>query len=245
MSLLQVKQHTPEWLEVRHGNCTASRVKDAMSFLKKGEKRGGSSEARNKYLVELLTEKLTGYAVEHCVTPPMEWGIEQERYARATYEVVQGVDVDLVGIYSHPTIEGFLASPDGAVGDDGLVEFKCPNSTTHIAWMLAGVVPKEHLPQLEAQLSCSERKWVDFMSFDPRLPRRYQRFIKRHYRDDAEIAKIDAGVVSFLADRDALIARLDSINPEMPLVEQLRKSVEMEGGITDDDIAWAKQHQGS
>ena len=205
---IKLKQGSPEWLIARIGKVTGSRVKDVMSFLKNGQ----PSQKRKDYMTDIVTERLTGTAVDHYVTPAMEWGLETEQYARAAYEVVSGNDVDLVGISQHPAIELFSASPDGYVGTDGIVEFKCPTTTTHIEWLVAGIVPEEYLWQCYAEMSCSGRQWVDFMSFDPRLPPRNQVFLKRLDRDDNKIAFMDACVVQFLAEVDEMIAKLGGSN---------------------------------
>lgn len=208
MNLLNVQQNSPEWLKARIGNVTGSRVVDVLSMLKSGK---GSTQKRKDYMVDLITERLTGRAVEHYVTPSMEWGITTEPHARAAYEAITGNDVQLVGICAHPTIERYLDSPDGLVGEDGVVEFKCPNTATHIDWLIDDVIPSEYMPQLLSHLACSGRKWVDFMSFDPRLPPRDQYFIKRLERGDCleKIAEMEAGVIQFLADTDDLMRLLE------------------------------------
>lgn len=249
MPEIKVRQGTPEWLQERVGKCSASRVKDALSILK----RGGPSIARKKYAVELVSERMRGFAVDHFVTPAMDWGLENERYAAEAYEIVTGAELDKCGLFSHPTIDNFVASPDRLLGDLGLCEIKCPTSETHIEWMFDDVVPEDHKPQMIAQLSCTGRKYVDFVSFDPRLPARHQIFIKRLEHDEAQIAALEFGVIEFLAEVDAMVERLNGINP---LQEQLRKSIALEdiaikedreaGGaeddpfITDDDINWIK-----
>lgn len=242
MSFLNYSQNSPEWLEARLGKCTASRVKDALSRLKRGEGKGSPTQASKDYLIELVTERLTGRASEHYVTPAMEWGIEAEKYAVAAYEVVSGNDTEKCGLAVHDGIVNFAASPDRTVGPDGLLETKCPTTAVHLEYLLAGEIPAEYTPQLLAQLSCTGRKYVDFVSFDPRLPARHQIFIKRLERDEAQIAALEFGVVEFLAEVDAMVNRLNGINP---LQEQLRKSValEDEAMISDDDIEWAKRHQ--
>jgi len=204
MNPIELKQQTPEWLKARIGKCTGSRVKDALSFLKNGQ----PSQKRKDYLTDVVTERLTGFAVEHYVTPAMQWGIDTEEYASSAYEVVSGNDVEEVGIAEHPSIPMFSASPDRYVGNDGIVEIKCPITTTHVEWMMAGLIPEEHLWQLTAEMACSGRKWVDFVSFDPRLPPRNQVFIRRLLRDEERIAFMEAGVIQFLSEVDAMVAKL-------------------------------------
>lgn len=221
MSLIKVQQNTPEWLNLRLGKCTGSRVKDALQLLRNGE----PGAKRKNYLIELVTQRMTGFAVDHYVSDAMIWGSEQEKYARAAYEVVTGNDVDLVGMYVHPNIADFSSSPDGIIGADGLVEIKCPQSTTHVEWMFDGVVPEEHKLQLYAEMACSERQWVDFVSFDPRLLPRHRVLIKRLERDDVVIAAMEKGIKEFLFDVESAIKELNRLNPpidyDLPTVSGL------------------------
>lgn len=235
--ILQIQQQTAEWLQERTGRITASRVKDVMARLK----NGAPASERKRYLIELVSERLTGMAAEHYVTPAMDWGSEQERHARAAYEVESGNEVDKVGMAIHPNIPCFSASPDGSIGADGLFEAKCPTTPKHLEWMLAGEVPDEHKDQCYAEMACWEREWVDFVSFDPRVPERHQLLIKRLPRDDKRIAEIEFAVAEFNAEVDDMIARLNGLNP---FVEKMRKSVaiDAEMGITDADLPqWAQE----
>jgi len=238
--ILKIQQQTPEWLAERCGRITGSRVCDVMSRLKNGK----PSTKRQNYLIELVSERLTGMAAEHYVTNAMVWGAETERDARGAYEAESGNEVDKVGMAIHPNIDCFSASPDGSIGADGLFEAKCPTTATHIEWMLAGEVPDEHKDQCYAEMACWERDWVDFVSFDPRVPPQHQLFIKRLERDEKRIAEIEFAIVEFNAEIDDVIAKLNGMNP---FKEQLRKSVAMDEsamGITEADIEWIKQQQG-
>ena len=235
--ILKIQQQTPEWLQERCGRVTGSRVADVMNRLKTGK----PGAKRKNYLIELVSERLTGFAADHFVSDAMIHGTEQEPFARAAYEVDTGNEVDKVGMAIHANIEGFSSSPDGAIGKDGLFEAKCPNTTTHIEWMLDGEVPEEHKDQMYAEMACWERDWVDFVSFDPRVPPNVQLFVKRLPRDDKRIAEIEFSVIEFLAEVDEMVARLNGLHP---LKEQLRKSVDMDAEmmITDADLPeWAKE----
>lgn len=231
--ILKIQQQTPEWLVERNGRITGSRVADVMSRLKNGK----PSAKYSKYLLEIVQERLTGRAIDHYVSDAMAWGAEYESDARAAYEVQTANDVDKCGIAIHPNIECFAASPDGTIGVDGLFEAKCPLTATHLEYMLAGEVPDEYKDQCYAEMACWERQWVDFVSFDPRLPPRHQLFVKRLERDDKRIAEIEFSVVEFDAAATEMIARLDGRNP---FKEALRASVEAEQYITADDVEWAK-----
>ena len=210
MNPREFTQGSSNWTSYRLGRATGSRVDDALSVLK----GGGPSAARRKYAVELLCERLLGYPMEHFVTPAMVWGTETEKLAVTAYELRTGYDVQKVGICQHPTMTQFCASPDRLVGADGLLEVKCPNTATHIAWMLEGVLPKEHAAQCHAELACApERGWLDFMSFDPRLPQRYQEFVVRVPRNEEAQFQIENGVRIFLTEVEEMTRGIDERNP--------------------------------
>lgn len=259
----QIQQQTPEWLHFRVGKVTASRVKNVMKKLKNGE----SSMERKRYLIEIVCERLTGFAVDHFVSDAMIWGTDNEKYARAAYEIQSGNEVEVctgkdskVGIATHPKIELFAASPDGLIDADGLFEAKCPNTVTHVEWMLDGEVPEEHKDQCYSQIACWERDWVDFASYDPRIENypELQIFTKRLPRDEQRIMEIEIGVERFLEEAEAkmqmLLARCgppSQVQEQMQtpkLQEQLRRSVEIdpEMGITEQDLpAWAREMRGT
>lgn len=192
-----IEQQTPEWLQIRTGMVTASRVADVIAQRKKGT---GELKCRADYRTEIVMECLTGRAAEHYVTPAMEFGIENEPLARAAYEIRLDREIEPGGFHIHDKITRFGASPDGLLGDDGLVEIKCPMTETHINWILAGVTPEEYRPQMLAEMACTGRRWCDFVSFDPRLPKKLQLFVRRFQRDDARIAEMESEVLKFLEE---------------------------------------------
>jgi putative phage-type endonuclease len=184
-------QRSDEWFAARLGFATASRMNDAIA--------GPDTAARRNYLIQLVTERLTGQQQESFSSAAMQRGTDLEPVARMAYESKNGF-VDKTGFHKHPTIEWFGASPDGFVGDDGLVEIKCPNSTTHVDYILEGKVPTKYKRQMLAQLVCTGRKWCDFVSFDNRLPEHLQLFVVRFEPKPEEIAKLQEGVIKFLND---------------------------------------------
>jgi len=188
-----LQQQTAAWIVARIGMVTASRMNDVMSKLKNGKE----SAARRDYKAEIVCEMLTGRAADHYVSPAMEWGIENERFARTAYEL-EVAPTEPGGYATHPTIVRFGASPDGFVGDKGLVELKCPTTAVHLAYIAAGVVPEEYHWQLLAQLACTEREFVDFVSYDLRLPEKFQLFVRRFHRDEERIKQMEDEVVAFL-----------------------------------------------
>ena len=192
----EIVQGSEEWLQARLGFVTASRVSDALA--------GKDTETRKNYLWQLVAERLTktqqaGFAPNAA----MIRGTEQEPIARAAYEAHSGVFVDQVGFVLHPTIKWLGASPDGLVGDDGLVEIKNPNTATHLQYRKAGKVPTKYKNQMMLQLACTQRKWCDFVSFDSRLPVSKMLFIVRFEPEQKEIDEMLDKIKVFLGEVEA------------------------------------------
>lgn len=194
------EQGSSGWLRARIGCLTASRMADAMAYLKGGKE----AEARYKLKIELLAERLTDMASERYVNDAMRWGIEKEADAKARYEEMTGEFITPCGFALHGTIDFFGASPDGLICEDGLIEVKCPTSTTHMAWLLNGVVPEQHKPQMTAQLIVTNRKWCDFVSFDPRFRLQQQLFVRRFEPTTEELATVETAAMTFLSELDAM-----------------------------------------
>ena len=199
----KVEQGSDEWKRLRLGHVTASNVADVMAKGKTGE-----AITRYKYKVRLVAERITGTSPESYSNSAMEWGIEQERFACMAYEERYEVFLDKTGFWYHPEIEWVGVSPDRLVGDDGLVEVKCPNTTTHLDYIFANKVPTEYYKQIQCQLWVTNRKWCDFISFDPRLPKRNQLFVIRCNRDEELIDEMKVEVIKFLAEVEDLIIKL-------------------------------------
>jgi hypothetical protein len=198
-----------EWKEARCGLVTASRCADVLNMVKKGE-----GADRKKYRMELAIELLTGQPfqppISRAAAVQIQWGHEQEQFARAAYEMKRNTLVETCGFFVHPAVERFGASPDGLVGSVGLTQIKCPTTAVHLAWMMGGVVPLEHAPQMLAELACTGREWNDFVSFDPRLPEHLQLFVRRLERSNhvAHIAQLEQEVIRFNGELDAMLAAL-------------------------------------
>lgn len=203
----KVEQGSDEWRALRLGHVTASNVADVMAKGKSGE-----AVTRKKYKVKLLAERLTGASQDFYTNAAMEWGVEQEPYARMAYEVANDVLVDKTGFWPHETIKWVGVSPDGLVGSDGLVEIKCPNTTTHLDYILDDKVPSDYYKQIQCQLWVTGRSWCDFISFDPRLPQRNQLFVKRCFRDETLMVEMEAEIREFLQEIEYLIEQLQGDN---------------------------------
>lgn len=204
--MAEILQRTPEWFNLRLGKVTASRISDVMAKTKSGYSAG-----RANYMTELAIQILTGVVEPSFTSPAMQWGTDNEGKARDAYSFFTGNTVEEIAFINHPTIEQAGASPDGLVGDDGLVEIKCPNSNTHCATLLTGKIKNEYLLQMQWQMACSGRKWCDFVSYDPRFPEELVIFIKRVARDDKLIAEITDEVTKFLTELDDKLTKLNAI----------------------------------
>lgn len=199
----EIIQGSPEWFAARLGRVTASRVADVVAKTKTG---WGAS--RTNYMAELIAERLTGAPAEKFSNAAMQWGTEKEPDARAAYEFRTDAEVTQVGFVTHPSIPMTGASPDGMVGDVGLIEIKCPNTATHLDTLLSRTVPGKYITQMQWQMACAGRQWCDFVSYDPRLPESMRVFVQRVPRDAELISSLEKDVADFLSELDAKLAQL-------------------------------------
>lgn len=199
-----MEQRSEEWFQARLGKVTASRVADVLAKIKSGE-----SASRRNYKIQLVSERLTGEKQETYINQAMQDGIDREFYARERY-VQQHGEVEEVGFIQHPTLEAG-ASPDGLVGDDGLIEIKCPLGTTHTETLMTQEVPTKYIPQIQFQLLCSGRKWCDFISYNPMFPEHLQLFVKRVDADPVYQKELEQEVSKFLEEVNDVITKLKEI----------------------------------
>ena len=207
--MLDLVQGSEAWLLARVGMVTASRVADVVAKTK-----SGYSASRATYMGELIAERLTGVPAQGFTNAAMQWGTEKEPHAREAYRAQTFDEVVEVGFVIHPRIAQAGASPDGLVGDDGMLEIKCPNTATHIDTLLSGKVPEKYATQMMWQMASADRAWCDFVSFDPRLPPEMQLFVKRMERDDDRIAELEKEVTAFLAELDEKVSKLTALYQE-------------------------------
>lgn len=197
-------QNSVEWLYSRVGKVTASRFKDVIAVKKNGE----PTAEREKYLWEIVIERLTGKPKEHYTNDAMQYGTEQEVFARIDYEAKTGAFVTETGFIESGEVEMCGGSPDGLVDDDGGIEIKCPyNSAIHLATWINGM-PPEHMAQVQGLMWITGREWWDFVSYDARMPAEYQLYVQRIKRDEDYLMKLYHAVMSFQKDADALLATL-------------------------------------
>lgn len=198
-------QGSPEWYKAKNGKVGASRISDIMATTK-----SGPSASRKNYMAELVVARLTGNYPESYTSPAMQWGIDNEPLARQAYEERMFVEVQTVGFVLVPGMDAG-ASPDGLVGDDGLIEIKCPNTATHIDTLLTGKIDRKYILQMQFQMFVTGRAWCDYVSFDPRLPDNLCYYRQRVMRDDALIDEIVTEVNKFLHELDEMERRLREV----------------------------------
>lgn len=201
-----MEQGTQEWFMARLGKVTASRVADIIAKTK-----SGYSTSRQNYLAQLVVERLTKKPTEGYSNAAMQWGTDTEPLARAAYEIKHDLMVSEIGFVPHPVIAMSGASPDGLVGNDGLIEIKCPNTATHIETLLNDTIKSEYKTQMQWQMACTGRLWTDFISFDPRMPERHQMKIIHVVRDDKIIQMLEDEVSKFLLEVTKTIERIETL----------------------------------
>ena len=198
-----MEQGSAEWLALRLGKVTASRMADVLS---KGRGTAQSKTAET-YMIELLAERLTGASKPFFENDAMRWGTETEPQARSMYEVNNDfVNVDEVAFVEHNEFIGI--SPDGLIGEDGLLEIKCPNTITQIKRALSDNYSKDYNTQIQCQLWVTEREWCDFVSFDPRLNCESCYLQQRVFRDEVFIEDMKIKTYAFVDKLNELHERL-------------------------------------
>lgn len=188
-------QGSYDWFRKRAGHATASRFVDILSVSKRD---GKPLKARDDYLMTLVCERLTGEPQEAANSFSMAWGTSAEAFARKEYELHTGSIVEEVGFKKHSSFPWVGASIDGLLGKTGGLEIKSPyNSSVHLKTIEFGM-PEEHIPQTQGEIWVLELDWIDFCSYDPRMPEHFKLYIQRVYRDQKYIDTLQKSVLHFL-----------------------------------------------
>jgi putative phage-type endonuclease len=191
-----VEQRTEEWYKLRAGVPTAS------SFDKIVTTKGEPSKQAEKYLYRLAGERIIGKPAEAFQSEAMARGIEMENEARLGYSITTGLNVDGVGFCVAD--EGYGCSPDGFIGDDGLLEIKCPNIDTHVGYLIDDCLPTTYFQQVQGQLLVTGRKWCDFVSYYPGL----KMLIVRVEPDKSFQEKLHGELVMFCHKLDTIVKQI-------------------------------------
>jgi putative phage-type endonuclease len=180
MIIVDCEQRTEEWYQARLGVLTAS---DAHKYASKRKES-------NQYIftAQKLAERLTGTSKDGGFdSPDMKWGRDNEDAARQAYEAQTGNKVEELGFVLQDDRRLLGASPDGLIGDKGLIEIKCMNSHNHILSIKEGNrkgstdqgIKSDHMTQMKIQMYVLQREWCDYVIYDPRLPENLQLYIRR------------------------------------------------------------------
>jgi putative phage-type endonuclease len=189
-----MEQRSDEWFKARLGKVTASNLANVTASTKSGE-----SAYRRNYRHQLVTERLTGKQTEIYVNQAMQHGIDTEDEARDFY-VFKYNDVEEVGFINHPTIDMAGASPDGLVGDDGLIEIKCRQPQNHTETLISNQIPSRYRLQMFWQMACTGRKWCDYVSYCPSFPEELKMVVIRLEWNDEQIKLLEDEVIKFLTE---------------------------------------------
>lgn len=218
MESTELIQRSYEWFEERSGKVTASNIHNIYDRTLQGKK----THKYNKYKWKIISDRLSPKREQrHFTNEAILWGIEHEEEARAEYEFRYNVAVQPCGFFNHPTINNAGASPDGLVGEDGLIEIKCPNSDTHLAFVLEDVINTDYLRQVHFQLACTNRQWCDFISYDPRFTDEFAHInmkVKRIHRDKNIIEEMNKRVIEFLDEVEDDISKILTLRHNMPIM---------------------------
>lgn len=204
MIIHDCQQRSPEWFAARIPRATGSNFAAVMATIKSGE-----AATRRNYRAQKVVEILTGKSTEGFVSKAMQDGIDREAMGRLVYESRTGNLVQEVGFIVHDSIMAG-ASPDGLIDDDGCLEIKAPTLATHLDYIYlpANACPSEYIPQVQGEMWIAERKWCDFVSYQPDFPEKHQIVIRRVFRDDAYIKKLELEVIKFMDEVTEALQKL-------------------------------------
>lgn len=207
MKIITQDQRTSGWLIARAGKFTGSRFADLMA-----KTRSGPSASRANLIVAVALEILTGEPEQTYQNDAMRRGTELEPFARGAYEARTGELVTEIGFAIHDTIPYVGVSVDGLLGDDGLIEIKCPASQAkHLAALRDGSHATEYRWQIQGQLWVTGRQWCDAVSYDPRFPEGLQLAIRRVERDEKAIKDLQDACIAGHVEVQAIVAELRSM----------------------------------
>lgn len=192
---------------MRNADLSPSQFHRMMSSGRKKDETFGKTA---QSYAEEIVQRMLGVHDDY-VSPAMEWGIEQEPFARERYELETFTKVEEKERIKHSVHDFISGEPDGLVGDDGIIEIKCPNSANHFKNLMDGEQISKYMYQMQGYMWLTEREWCDFVSYDSRYPEKYQIKIIRVERDDDTITQLEERCVLFW---DQLV---------LPLIEQIKE----------------------
>lgn len=210
-----ITQGTDEWMAARCGMLTASELHLIITPTLKVAANGKT----RAHLYEILAQRVTGFVEPHFISSAMERGREDEVMARYTY-AEKVAPVEEVGFITNDEWGFTLGySPDGLVGDDGLIECKSRCQKYQVETILGGIVPDDYLIQVQAALLISRRQWLDFISYSGGLPMIIVRVLPDPYMHEAIInaaADFEKNLAAKLGDYRAAVAEMRNAGRYFP-----------------------------
>lgn len=199
-----IQQKSEAWHALRTGRFTGSIFQHVVSKKKDGK----PTQKRDDTIWDIAAERIQGYQPSRMTSYSLRWGNENEPLARAAYEIKTGEFVEEVAFIIHPKYDFCGVSPDGLIGDDGMIEIKSPSSPKiHLQRWIDGV-PDEYKAQLQGGLWVTGRKWIDFISYDGDTDERFKLLIIRVYRDEAYIENLEKEVLQAESEVQELVNEL-------------------------------------
>lgn len=180
MKIHNFEQRTDEWYSIRKGKMTASNAETIID----------NGKGLETYIYNLMAEYYSSAEKENYINADMQRGIDLEPEARLEFEFYTGLDVQEVGFVEYNDFIG--VSPDGLVGDDGLIEIKCPNDSIYFKLLLSNNIKPEYIAQMQMQMYVTDRQYCYFVSYNPNFEKSL--YIKKINRDEEMIDKLKKGL---------------------------------------------------
>jgi putative phage-type endonuclease len=214
-----IEQGSDDWHAIRRGLITAS----AIAKLLTGTGKPANNDTSRAQLYQLLAERITGESDPGFYNDDMARGHLLEPYAKDLYakNYAPVTECGFITCKLSGVVIGY--SPDGLVGDDGLIEIKSPRQKTHLKSLLTNQVPEEYVPQVQTGLAVSGRAWCDFISYAPGLPL----FVRRVERDEQLIAQIIAAAQAAEEQLAGMLMVYENVAAQFPATEPIQPEQEI------------------
>lgn len=180
MKIHNFEQRTEDWYNIRKGKMTASNADTIIA----------NGKGLETYIYNLMAEYYSSAEKENYINADMQRGIDLEPEARLEFEFYTNLDVQEVGFIEYNNFIG--VSPDGLIGDDGLIEIKCPNDSVYFKLLLSDNIKPEYIAQMQMQLYVTDRQYCYFVSYNPNFEKSL--YIKKITRDEEMIEKLKKGL---------------------------------------------------
>ena len=180
MKIYNFEQRTEDWYNIRKGKMTASNAETIIA----------NGKGLETYIYNLMAEYYSSAEKENYINADMQRGIDLEPEARLEFEFYTDLDVQEVGFIEYNDFIG--VSPDGLIGDDGLIEIKCPNDSIYFKLLLSNNIKPEYIAQMQMQMYVTDRQYCYFVSYNPNFEKSL--YIKKINRDEEMIDKLKKGL---------------------------------------------------